>query len=183
MRVEAGTDAALIARMLELIIPREGSAKAEAGQEPRVRQAVRGELRSAPPGPDQPSPADAPAPAPAAPVAAAPSSPVIVWLPAPPPAPSHTTTDPDNEAPVKRVRPEAGEAAFVLHVPSAGAIEIRLALIAGAVRAAVTTPAGEIGDRALVARDDLIARLTRATGRPAVADVRIRPATHIDHRA
>ena len=116
-------------------------------------------------------------------MAAAPSSPVIVWLPAPPPAPSHTTTDPDHDAPAKRVRAEAGEVAFVLHVPSAGAIEIRLALIGGAVRAAVTTPAGEIGDRALVARDDLIARLTRATGRPAVADVRIRPTTHIDLHA
>ena len=44
MRVEAGTDAALIARMLELITPREGSAKAEPGQEPSARQAVPGEL-------------------------------------------------------------------------------------------------------------------------------------------
>ena len=83
----------------------------------------------------------------------------------------------------ERIREEAGEVAFVLHVPSAGAIEIRLGLIGGAVRAAVTTPAGEIGDRALIARDDLIARLTRATGRPAVADVRIRPKTHIDLHA
>ncbi len=106
---------------------------------------------------------------------------MVIWLPAPQTTVFQAPVDADDAAPA-RSQAEAGEAAFVLHVP-AGAIEFRLALIGGRVRAAVTMPAGDLGDRALDARDDLIARLSRATGRPAIADVRIRPATHIDLHA
>ncbi len=183
MRVEAGTDAALIARMLELVRPQVERATIAAGPETHLHQAKTNETGAPPPAAAQPPPAEELPPA-ALPVAGGPTLPaVILWLPAPQPAPFQTPADSDQGAPQPRSRPEAGEAAFVLHVPSAGAIEIRLALIRGAVRATVTIPAGEIGDRALVSRDDLIARLTRATGRPAVADVRIRPTTHIDLRA
>jgi len=68
----------------------------------------------------------------------------------------------------------AGEAAFVLHDPVLGAIEVRLRLAPGGVRAAVTTPAGVLAERAAGGLPDLISRLGTATGRPAAASAAVR---------
>lgn len=68
-----------------------------------------------------------------------------------------------------------GEAAFVLHCPRLGAIEVRLRMAAGGVTAGVVTAAGAAGERAEAALDELVEGLSRATGRPAAAAVRLRP--------
>jgi hypothetical protein len=69
----------------------------------------------------------------------------------------------------------AGEAAFVLHDPVLGAIEVRLALAPGGVQASVKTPSGVLAERAADGLPDLISRLGTATGRPAAATSSVRP--------
>jgi hypothetical protein len=68
----------------------------------------------------------------------------------------------------------SGEAAFVLHLPTLGAVEVRLRLVPGAISAAVVTEPGEASVRAEAAAGDLVARLEQATGRPAAVDVAAR---------
>jgi hypothetical protein len=70
----------------------------------------------------------------------------------------------------------AGVAAFVLHSPELGAIEVRIALAAGGVRAGVVTPPGAAAARAQDALGELRDRLAAATGRPAAVAVSARPA-------
>jgi hypothetical protein len=72
-------------------------------------------------------------------------------------------------------RSAAGEAAFVLHSPVLGAIEVRLRMADGAVRVGVVTAPGEATALAEGALPDLVERLGQATGRPAVAGVSERP--------
>ena len=72
----------------------------------------------------------------------------------------------DGEGPA---RGPAGEAGFVLHSPDLGAIEVRLRMAEGAVRATVVTAPGEASRLAAEGLPDLVAALERATGRPAVA--------------
>ncbi len=73
-------------------------------------------------------------------------------------------------------RAGSGEAAFVLHDPELGAIEVRLRMAAGAVRAGITTPGGVLADRASQGLPELVSSLERATGRPASAAVSERAA-------
>jgi hypothetical protein len=92
---------------------------------------------------------------------------------------------PDGRAAEVAVDPDAGNgageeagtsrASFVLHCPHAGAIEVHLAMDRGGIRAGVVAPAGT-ADRAEAAAADLVSALEAATGRPATADVRARPA-------
>jgi hypothetical protein len=81
--------------------------------------------------------------------------------------------DPDAAGGEERA---AGVAAFVLHSPELGAIEVRIALAAGGVRAGVVTPPGAAAARAQDALGELRDRLAAATGRPAVVAVSARPA-------
>jgi hypothetical protein len=67
-----------------------------------------------------------------------------------------------------------GEAALMLHSPLLGAIEIRIRLDAGGVRAVVTTPPGPVTERAAATLPDLVAGLERATGRTGMASVQAR---------
>jgi hypothetical protein len=67
-----------------------------------------------------------------------------------------------------------GEAALTLHCPRHGAVEVRIRLDAGGVRAAVTTPPGPMSKRAAATLPDLVAGLERATGRPGIATVQAR---------
>jgi hypothetical protein len=92
---------------------------------------------------------------------------------------------PDGGAAAVQVKPDAtssgelggsGQAAFVLHSPEHGAIEVRLRLTAGGIRAGVVTAPGEVTAMAETALPDLIERLGAATGRPAAAGVSERPA-------
>jgi Flagellar hook-length control protein FliK len=63
----------------------------------------------------------------------------------------------------------AGEAGFVLHSPELGAIEVRLRMAEGAVRATVVTAPGEASRLAAEGLPHLVAALERATGKPAAA--------------
>jgi len=72
-------------------------------------------------------------------------------------------------------RGPGGVAAFVLHSPALGAIEVRLTMAAGSVRAGVVTAPGEATDVAREALGELQEALARATGRPAAAAVSERP--------
>jgi Flagellar hook-length control protein FliK len=67
-----------------------------------------------------------------------------------------------------------GEAAFTLHSPHLGAVEVRIRLDAAGVRAAVTTPPGPMSERAAATLPDLVAGLERATGRMGIASVQSR---------
>jgi hypothetical protein len=67
-----------------------------------------------------------------------------------------------------------GEAAFTLHCPGLGAVEVRMQLDGGGIRAAVATPPGAMTERAAATLPDLVAGLERATGRPGIASVRAR---------
>ena len=91
---------------------------------------------------------------------------------------------PDGGAAAVQVEPDAassgdrgpsGEAAFVLHSPEHGAIEVRLRLTTGGIRAGVVTAPGEVAAMAETALPDLIERLGAATGRPAAAGISERP--------
>jgi hypothetical protein len=90
------------------------------------------------------------------------------WLPGG--AAATITIEPEDEA-EKGAAGGGGEAAFTLHCPELGAIEVRLRISAGGVRAGVVTPAGTLTDLAETALPELVAGLERATGRPAVAAV------------
>jgi hypothetical protein len=81
--------------------------------------------------------------------------------------------EPDSASPSGRAM--SGEAAFVLHSPQHGAIEVRLRLTGAGVRAAVVTAPGEVAAMAESALPDLVERLGAATGRPAAAGVSERP--------
>jgi hypothetical protein len=67
-----------------------------------------------------------------------------------------------------------GEAAFTLHSPDLGAVEVRIRLDAAGVRAAVTTLPGPVTERAAAALPDLVAALEGATGRTGIASVQSR---------
>jgi hypothetical protein len=96
----------------------------------------------------------------------------IVWLPGGPAAELAVQPDADEQA---RAAGPAGEAAFVLHDPTLGAIEVRLQMAGGAVRAQVTTAPGALTERAEAGLPELVAALGRATGRPATAGMAPRP--------
>ncbi len=98
--------------------------------------------------------------------------PGTIWLPGG--AAVQLSADPDGGS-LDDPGDAAGEAAFVLHDPVLGAIEVRLRLLPGGVQAAVTTPAGVLADRAADGLPDLISRLGTATGRPAAATACVRP--------
>lgn len=70
---------------------------------------------------------------------------------------------------------ESAEAAFVLHSPALGAIEVRLRSSPAGVRAAVTTAPGRPAELARAGIDQLVSGLERATGKPAAATVGARP--------
>jgi hypothetical protein len=70
----------------------------------------------------------------------------------------------------------AGVAAFVLHSPALGPIEVRISMAPGGVRAGVVTAPGAASALAEAARDELAGRLSSATGRPAAVSVTPRPA-------
>jgi len=69
----------------------------------------------------------------------------------------------------------SGVAAFVLHSPALGAIEVRITLAPGGVRAGVITAPGEAAEAAGRALQQLQDRLAAATGRPAAVAVSPRP--------
>jgi flagellar hook-length control protein FliK len=95
-----------------------------------------------------------------------------LWLPGG--AAATITIEPEDEAESGSAG-GGGEAAFTLHCPEVGAIEVRLRMAAGGVRAGVVAPAGRVADQADTALPDLVAALERATGRPAAAAVQRRP--------
>jgi hypothetical protein len=94
-----------------------------------------------------------------------------LWLPGG--AAATITIEPEDEAESGSAG-GGGEAAFTLHCPEVGAIEVRLRMGAGGVRAGVVAPAGRVADLAETALPDLVAALERATGRPAAAAVQRR---------
>jgi hypothetical protein len=99
-----------------------------------------------------------------------------LWLPGG--AAATVTVDPDGDDPRAGSRPASGgDAAFTLHCPRLGAIEVRLHVGPGGVRAAVVTPAGETSELAGSALPELVGALERATGRPATAAHSARAAT------
>lgn len=99
-----------------------------------------------------------------------------LWLPGG--AAASVTVDPDGDGPGGRPDPAGGgEAAFTLHCPRLGAIEVRLHVGPGGVRAGVVTPAGGTSELAESGLSELVAALERATGRPASATVSSRPAS------
>jgi hypothetical protein len=101
-----------------------------------------------------------------------------LWLPGG--AAATVTVEPDagdDEAPGGSA---GSEAAFTLHCPSLGAVEVRLRMTAGGVRAGVVTAPGTLTARAQAALPDLVTALERATGRPAAAAVLERPGSTPD---
>jgi hypothetical protein len=99
-----------------------------------------------------------------------------LWLPGG--AAAAVTVDPDAEGPGAGSGPAAGgEAAFTLHCPQLGAIEVRLHVGPGGVRAGVVAPPGQTSELAEAGASELIAALERATGRPATATVSPRAAS------
>lgn len=85
------------------------------------------------------------------------------------------TVDPDAENGTSEGGESAGEAAFVLHSPTIGAIEVRLRMANGAITAGVVTPPGAASDIANAASGELVEALANATGGPASAAVLARP--------
>jgi hypothetical protein len=99
-----------------------------------------------------------------------------LWLPGG--AAATVTVDPDDPGPGAAQKPAAGgEAAFTLHCPQLGAIEVRLHLGPGGVLAGVVTPPGQTSELAEAELPELVAALERATGRPATAALSPRAAT------
>jgi hypothetical protein len=86
------------------------------------------------------------------------------------------TVDPDAEGAEGSGDESSGEAAFVLHSPTMGAIEVRLRMAQGAITAGVVTAPGPATDVADAASAKLVEALANATGRPASAAVLARPA-------
>jgi hypothetical protein len=95
-----------------------------------------------------------------------------LWLPGG--AAATVTVEPDSGHDGGSEDGEGGEAVFTLHCPGLGAVEVRMRLDSGGIRAAVTTPPGAMTDRAAATLPDLVAGLERATGRPGIASVRAR---------
>jgi hypothetical protein len=95
-----------------------------------------------------------------------------LWLPGG--AVAAVTIEPDSGPEASDRDDSGGEAAFTLHHPNVGAVEVRLRLDAAGVQAAVVTPAGGVAERAAATLPDLVAGLERATGRPGIASVRTR---------
>ena len=88
------------------------------------------------------------------------------------------TVDPDADGADGGSRQrDGGEAAFTLHCPHLGAIEVRLHVGPGGVRAGVVTPPGPASETAEAGLSGLVAALERATGRPATAAVSARAAS------
>jgi Flagellar hook-length control protein FliK len=99
-----------------------------------------------------------------------------LWLPGG--AAATVTVDPDGEgAGAARQPTSGGEAAFTLHCPHLGAIEVRLHVGPGGVRAGVVTPPGQTSELAESGLPELVAALERATGRPATAALAPRAAS------
>ena len=99
-----------------------------------------------------------------------------LWLPGG--AAASVTVDPDAAGTTGgSPECEGGEAAFTLHCPQLGAIEVRLHVGPGGVRAGVVTPPGPTSELAESGLSDLVAALERATGRPATAAVSARAAS------
>jgi len=96
-----------------------------------------------------------------------------LWLPDG--SAARVTVDPDAEGADSTNEEVAGEAAFVLHSPTLGAIEVRLRMSQGAITAGVVTPPGAATDVANAATGELVEALASATGRPASAAVLARP--------
>jgi len=96
-----------------------------------------------------------------------------LWLPGG--AAATVTVEPDADDGEPAGQGSGGEAAFTLHCPQLGAVEVRLRMAAGGVRAGVVTAPGRLTDLAQAALPDLVAALERATGRPAAAAVLERP--------
>ena len=93
-----------------------------------------------------------------------------LWLPGGVAAQIHIDPEAEGEeGPNGPSRGAAGEAGFVLHSPELGAIEVRLRMAEGGVRATVVTAPGEAARLAADGLPDLVAALERATGRPAAA--------------
>jgi hypothetical protein len=84
------------------------------------------------------------------------------------------TVEPETRSDGAPEQGSGGEATFMLHSPLLGAIEVRIRLDAGGVRAAVTTPPGPATERAGATLPDLVAGLERATGRTGMASVQPR---------
>jgi hypothetical protein len=93
---------------------------------------------------------------------------------------------PDGGAASVQVQPDdaaggrdgsGGVAAFVLHSPTLGPIEVRIALAPGGVQAGVVTSPGTATELAEAELPALADRLAAATGRPAAVAVSQRPAT------
>jgi hypothetical protein len=99
-----------------------------------------------------------------------------LWLPGG--AAATVTVDPDSHGEGQGPAPATGgEAAFTLHCPHLGAIEVRLHVGPGGVRAAVVAPPGPTSELAESGLSELVAALERATGRPATAAVSPRAAS------
>jgi len=99
-----------------------------------------------------------------------------LWLPGG--AAASVTVDPDaGGTGGGSPKGEGGEAGFTLHCPQLGAIEVRLHVGPGGVRAGVVTPPGPSSELAEAGLSDLVAALERATGRPATASVSARAAS------
>jgi hypothetical protein len=96
-----------------------------------------------------------------------------LWLPGG--AAATVTIEPDADDGDGPAAGSGSEAAFTLHCPRLGAIEVSLRMTAGGVRAGVVTAPGELTARAQAALPDLVSALERATGRSAAAAVRERP--------
>ena len=96
-----------------------------------------------------------------------------LWLPDG--SAAKVTVDPDAEGADQASDEAAGEAAFVLHSPTMGAIEVRLRMAQGAITAGVVTPPGAATAVANAASGELVEALANATGRPASAAVLARP--------
>ncbi len=98
-----------------------------------------------------------------------------LWLPGG--AAATVTVEPDADDGDGPGASAGGEAAFTLHCPQLGAVEVRLRMAAGGVRAGVVTSPGRLTGLAQAALPDLVDALERATGRPAAAAVLERPAS------
>jgi hypothetical protein len=98
-----------------------------------------------------------------------------LWLPGG--AAATVTIEPDADGGDAAGGNAGSEAAFTLHCPELGAVEVRLRMAAGGVRAGVVTAPGRLTALAQAALPDLVAALERATGRPAAAAVLERPET------
>ena len=90
-----------------------------------------------------------------------------LWLPGG--AAATITVEPEAEDDGAGQDGSGGEAAFTLHCPQLGAVEVRLRLGPAGVRAGVITSPGHLTQIAEATLPDLVAGLERATGRPAAA--------------